>query len=59
MTAAGCSTRARDLNVSRDDTYNAIRYARFMRNRYTILDLADDLGWLEGWAGELADEFSA
>ena len=58
MTAAGCPVRARDLKVSRLDTYNAISYARLMRNRYTILDVADDLGWLEGWADELADEFA-
>ena len=59
LNAAGCPTRCNALKISRDDCYNAIRYARLMRNRYTILDLADDLGWLEGWAGELADEFSA
>ncbi len=58
MAAAGCPTRAKDLKVSRLDTYNAIRYSRLMRNRYTLLDLADDLGWLEPWAEELAREFA-
>jgi glycerol-1-phosphate dehydrogenase [NAD(P)+] len=58
MREAGCPTRASDLNISRDDTYNAIRYARLLRNRYTILDVADEAGWLEHWADDLADEFT-
>jgi len=58
MKEAGCPTRPSELNISREDTYNAIRYARLMRDRYTILDLADELGWLEAWAEELAEKFT-
>ena len=58
MKEAGCPTRTGELNISREDTYNAIRYARLQRNRYTVLDLADECGWLEAWAEELADEFT-
>lgn len=58
MKEAGCPMRASDLNISRENTANAIRYSRLMRNRYTILDLTDDLGWLERWADDIADEFA-
>ena len=58
MKEAGCPTRTGELNISHEDTRNAIRYARLQRNRYTILDLADELGWLEGWGEELTEEFA-
>jgi glycerol-1-phosphate dehydrogenase [NAD(P)+] len=58
LRAAGAPVRCADLGISRADALNAIRYARLLRNRYTILDLADDLGWLDGWAEELLDEFA-
>jgi glycerol-1-phosphate dehydrogenase [NAD(P)+] len=59
MNDAGCPTRTSDLSISRENTYNAIRYARLLRNRYTILDLTEELGWLEQWADEIADEFAS
>jgi len=29
-----------------------------MRNRYTVLDLTDSLGWLDTWTDEVAEEFT-
>jgi glycerol-1-phosphate dehydrogenase [NAD(P)+] len=59
MMAAGGPVRARDLHITRQAVYDAIRFSRLLRNRYTILDLAEELGWLEQWAKELTDEFGA
>lgn len=48
MQAAGCQLTAGDLGFE-DSFYNeAVRGARFLRDRFTILDLADDSGLLEG-----------
>jgi glycerol-1-phosphate dehydrogenase [NAD(P)+] len=54
---AGAPIRPRDLGISKQDTFNGIMYSRLMRNRYTILDLAAELGLLETWAKEVAEEF--
>ncbi|KPK96870.1 MAG: hypothetical protein AMK75_07735 [Planctomycetes bacterium SM23_65] len=54
----GGPTRASDFGFTRQETYDAIRFSRLMRNRYTILDLTDQLGWLDRWADELAEEFA-
>ena len=35
-----------DIGLSSDFYATAVRNARFLRNRYTFLDLADDSGWL-------------
>ncbi|HUV39893.1 MAG TPA: sn-glycerol-1-phosphate dehydrogenase [Planctomycetota bacterium] len=59
LEAAGAPTRASDLGFTRDETADAIRYARLMRNRYTVLDLADALGRLDAWADEIAAEFTS
>jgi glycerol-1-phosphate dehydrogenase [NAD(P)+] len=39
--------------IGLDDAFyaGAVRHARFLRNRYTFLDVADDAGLLEGFAG--------
>ncbi|HUW59141.1 MAG TPA: iron-containing alcohol dehydrogenase [Planctomycetota bacterium] len=58
MVAAECPTRASDFGFTRRETADAIRYSRFMRNRYTILDLTDALGWLDTWADEIASDFA-
>ncbi len=42
--AAGGPTSARELAASLEDYSNAMRFGRFIRNRFTILDLAAELG---------------
>jgi len=57
--AAACGpTRASEFGFSRQETADAIRFSRLMRNRYTILDLTDEVGWLDTWADDIAEEFA-
>ena len=42
----GGPTTPADIGLSSDFYVAAVRNARFLRNRYTFLDLADDSGWL-------------
>jgi glycerol-1-phosphate dehydrogenase [NAD(P)+] len=53
LEAAGAVTRIADLGVSREELGFAYRYARWIRDRYTVLDLAADLGVLETWEEEV------
>ena len=46
----------KDLGYSRNDMYNAIRFARLIRTRYTILDFLDNLGLLEEYTMEILNE---
>ena len=43
---AGGPTTPADIGLSSEFYAAAVRNARFLRNRYTFLDLADDSGWL-------------
>jgi len=52
----GAPTNAPDLGWSNDELRNAYRWARYMRSRYTILDLAADLGVLEDTSEEVLQE---
>jgi glycerol-1-phosphate dehydrogenase [NAD(P)+] len=47
MAAAGCRRTGADLGLSPDFFRQCVRDARFIRDRYTMLDLADDAGLLE------------
>jgi len=40
---AGGPTRPEDMQASVDEYYNALRGARYLRNRFTVLDLAAEL----------------
>jgi glycerol-1-phosphate dehydrogenase [NAD(P)+] len=53
LKAAGAVYRAADLNISRDELRFACRYARWIRDRYTVLDLAAEIGVLEEWLEEI------
>ena len=44
MRRAGGPTRATDIGVDRSFYADAVRYARFLRERFTFLDLASDAG---------------
>ena len=48
MLRAGGPTRAADLGLHATLYGDAVRHARFLRDRYTFLDLADDAGGLDG-----------
>jgi glycerol-1-phosphate dehydrogenase [NAD(P)+] len=52
LLAAGCPTRFRDLDVERARAREAIVWSKDIRNRYTILHAAWELGFLEQWADE-------
>lgn len=52
LTAAGCPVRFRDLDVARDRAREAVVYSKDIRNRYTILHVAWELGRLDEWADE-------
>jgi glycerol-1-phosphate dehydrogenase [NAD(P)+] len=43
---AGCPTTPEEIGLSPEFYATAVRNARFLRNRYTFLDLADDTGLL-------------
>jgi glycerol-1-phosphate dehydrogenase [NAD(P)+] len=53
LEASGAASRFQDLGMSRDQALDALMHARLIRWRYTILDLAADLGLLEGMAQKL------
>ena len=55
LTAAGCPTRFRDLDVGRDRARESIVWSKDIRNRYTVLHVAWELGHLEAWADEALD----
>ncbi|MFK7997787.1 MAG: iron-containing alcohol dehydrogenase [Granulosicoccus sp.] len=49
MLAAGCQATASDLNLDTDFYKEAVKGARFIRDRYTMLDLVDDSVGLDGF----------
>ena len=50
---AGAVYRAADIGVSEEELEFAYRNARWIRNRYTVLDLAAELGMLEKWCEDV------
>jgi glycerol-1-phosphate dehydrogenase [NAD(P)+] len=54
---AGCGApmSAVDLGISREELAAALRHGRKIRNRYTVLDVAAELGVLEAFAAEYPD----
>jgi len=55
LQAAGAVWRIRDLGISTGEAAFAYRYARYIRNRYTVLDLSAELGMLEKWEAEVLE----
>ena len=55
LTAAGAPIRAEQIGVSAAELDSAIRYGRKIRDRYTALDVAAELGILDSFA----DRFTA
>lgn len=52
---AGCPTDAASIGLSREALFEALSSSVMMRNRYTALDLAWELGLLEDVSAELAE----
>lgn len=55
---AGCPRRFHEIGVDADTARRLIVQARHMRDRYTVLDLAADLGQLAPLAGRIADRLA-
>ena len=53
MAAAGCKLTAADLGLPADLYRQYVGDARFIRDRFSMLDLADDTGRLEPFLAEL------
>lgn len=53
LRAAGAPVHPEDLGISGEELRFALRYARWIRNRYTVLDLAAEIGALETWEDEV------
>ncbi len=56
LTAAGAPTRASQLGISGAELGAAIRWGRLIRNRYTVLDVAAELGLLEEFAATYTED---
>ncbi|MEZ4458559.1 MAG: sn-glycerol-1-phosphate dehydrogenase [bacterium] len=52
---AGCPVRFKDLGIDRERARAAVLYSKDIRNRYTILHLAWELGLLDAWGNEALD----
>jgi len=50
MQVAGCPLTGADLGLPAEFYREAILYSRFIRDRYSILDVADDSGQLKSFA---------
>lgn len=53
LSDAGCPTRPEHIGLSKDSVRGIVRKVQMIRDRYTVLDLAFELGWLEDCAEEL------
>ncbi|GHV38279.1 hypothetical protein AGMMS49546_08410 [Spirochaetia bacterium] len=53
--SAGCPLQPEEINLSRRDAIATARRAQMIRNKYSILDLAWDMGVLEGVLGKMEE----
>lgn len=53
LQAAGAVSTIDGLGITGEELQFAYTYARWIRNRYTVLDLAADIGMLSEWRGEV------
>ncbi len=58
MKVAGAPTTPAELGLPVEAVERALLSARDIRNRYTVLDLAAEVGLLNGWAREAARKIS-
>jgi len=50
---AGCPTRPEQIGLTRRAAVDTLKPAQMFRDRYTVLDLAFELGWLEDCVNEV------
>jgi glycerol-1-phosphate dehydrogenase [NAD(P)+] len=55
LSQAGAPVRFSDLGVDRGLARSALIYGRYVRGRYTLLDLAAELGRLQEWSAHALD----
>jgi glycerol-1-phosphate dehydrogenase [NAD(P)+] len=55
LQAAGAVCRIDGLGITDEELQFAYTYARWIRNRYTVLDLAADIGMLSEWRDEVLE----
>ena len=55
LAAAGAPMWAAELGITRSELEAALRFGRAIRRRYTVLDVAAELGLLEGFAATYPD----
>jgi glycerol-1-phosphate dehydrogenase [NAD(P)+] len=55
LAGAGAPLWAADLGITREELAAAIRHGRAIRDRYTVLDVAAELGLLEAFAADYPD----
>jgi len=53
LQAAGAVTNIDGLGITGEELQFAYTYARWIRNRYTVLDMAADIGMLNEWRDEV------
>jgi glycerol-1-phosphate dehydrogenase [NAD(P)+] len=53
LQAAGAVCKIDGLGITGEELQFAYTYARWIRNRYTVLDLAADIGMLNEWRDEV------
>jgi glycerol-1-phosphate dehydrogenase [NAD(P)+] len=53
MRNAGCALTATDLGLNTDFYRDAVTYARFIRDRFSMLDLVDDSTGLESFVSQM------
>ncbi|MCU0253609.1 MAG: iron-containing alcohol dehydrogenase [Acidobacteria bacterium] len=58
LAEAGTPSHFGAIDVLPPRAAHTLRAARHLRRRYTVLDLASDLGWLDDWAPEIAEELA-
>lgn len=57
LTEAGCPTHFSEIGIGRELACQTIMNARYIRDRVTVLDVADELGILRDVADEILQEF--
>jgi glycerol-1-phosphate dehydrogenase [NAD(P)+] len=55
LAGAGAPLWAADLGITRTELADAIRWGRAIRDRFTVLDVAAELGLLEAFAADFPD----
>lgn len=58
LLSAECPVRFQELDVAKERAFRAITHSKDIRNRYTILHLAWELGLLDAWANQALEDLA-